>query len=130
MPSCAAEGFEYSSDQRKRQRKKNNKKVVTGTSREQSGNLKGAPEPSREVFVYRVVKGTEENDIQEYLEEKNIAIRGVQKVSKEEAKFVSFRVEIKVSDMKKVLDSDFWPEGIHVRRFFKPRSNTTEESWS
>ena len=40
----------------------------------------------------------------------------------DDALFNSFKVDIKMSDMAEVLDADFWPIGIHVRRFYKPKT--------
>ena len=130
VPSHYSEGFEYPADQRRRQRKKTSgtRKAVTGTSLVSSGKLRGAPEPSRDIFVYRAVKGTLERDIEEYLCEHKIAVRKVTLSSNEEAKFASFKVEIKASDMRTVFDADFWPIGICARRFFKPKVSNTPDN--
>ena len=127
-PSFFEEGFEYTTEQRKRNKSQRKRTAVTGTS--SSSKLKGAPEPSRDLFVYRVEKGTEIGDIEEYLTSKHTSCRSVAKVSNPDAKFDSFKVEIKASDMSHLLDANFWPMGICVRRFFKPRvNNSAEEIW-
>lgn len=129
-PSWYDEGFDYTGEQKKKKMKRvKNRKAVTGTSTMLSGKLKGAPEPSRDIFVYRVVKDTTESEIQDYIVDNNIAVRGVSKVSNTEARFDSFRVEIKVSDLNQVLNASFWPEGICVRRFFKPKPSNTPDLW-
>ena len=57
-------GFEYPSvyTKEKKKMKAGSEKAVPGTSH--SKKLKGAPKPSRDVFVYSVAKGTDEPDIQ------------------------------------------------------------------
>ena len=127
-PSHFDEGFEYPSGQRRKNRNAQKKSTVTGISH--SSKLRGAPEPSRDLFVYRVEKSTEVNDIIEYLSSKKVTARNVTKVSNSEAKFDSFKVEVKVSDMHVLLDEHFWPKGICIRRFFKPRAQTSGiDSW-
>ena len=47
-------------------------------------------------------------------------VRSIERVSSKNATFNSFRVEISVSDLSKVLDPEFWPTGVCVRRFYVP----------
>ena len=98
------------------------KKAITGCKK--SSKITGAPQPSRDLFVYRVERGTTVRDIDEYLKENDIKCRSVKKVSKDEAKFASFKVEFSVEQFKTVLEPEMWPEGVHVRKFFNPRNNT------
>ena len=116
------EGFQYTQEQKSRNRGLRRKKFVTGTSA--SNTLQGALEPSRDLCVYRTVKKTEGKDISSYLCSKGIKERSVTKLSKAESKFASFKVEVQVSDMNSLLDSDFWPEGICVRRYFRPKEKS------
>ena len=117
-PSATTDGFEYPSTYMKKNRRK---KHITGTSR--TGKLQGAPEPSRDIFVYRVSKEATETVIGEHMLEQNVEVRRVEKVSNVNAKYGSFKVELKLSDLEKVLDANFWPEGVCVRRFFQPRKS-------
>ena len=131
VPSHHDEGFEYSAaeqSQRRRRKNRDTRKTVTGSSLAYAGKLTGAPEPSRDIFVYRTIKGTQEQDIHEYLESKNVDPRTISEVSNEDAKFSSFKVELKVSDIDTVLKADFWPQGICVRRFYRPRSSSEKEN--
>ena len=102
------------------------KRVVHGTS--SSTTLRGAPEPSRDIFVYRVDHDTSCTDITDHLTKYNVEPRKVEKVSNEKARFASFRVELRVRDMKPVLKSEFWPEGVNVRRFFKKSTNVPDDA--
>lgn len=113
----AAEAFQQ---QKRRNRRKRPKPVeCTGSAR---GALQGAPEPSREVFVYRVVKEASEHDIEEHLKDNGVSYRSVTKRSAEAARFKSFSVEVLKSHYDKVMAPEFWPTGVCVRRFFRKRT--------
>jgi len=115
-PSHASQGFQY---QNRRTRPKATH--ITGTSR--SDKIRGAPEPSRDIFVYRVAKGTSEKDIQEYMADNNVNVRSIELVSLDVAKFSSFKVELRKSDLNRALEAEFWPTGVCVRTYFKTRIN-------
>lgn len=105
---------------RRRNRRKRPKPVeCTGNTR---GALQGAPEPSREVFVYRVVKEASEHDIEEHLKDNGVNYRNVTKRSADAAKFKSFSVEVLKSQFEKVMAPEFWPTGVCVRKFLKKRT--------
>ena len=119
-PSHFEDGFEYQSAQKQHMRRKFNsdaKKRKTVSGNGNSNKLRGAPLPSRDLFVYRVEKGTDPSDLADYMKDNGIVARSIQKVSNAEAKFDSFRVELKVTDVNDVMDTEFWPVGICVRRF-------------
>ena len=77
-----------------------------------------------------VQKDTDEEDLKDNLLERNITVRNIAKVSNEESKFDSFKVETTTSHMYKILAPSFWPSGIHVKRFFKPRSLNSDNHGS
>jgi hypothetical protein len=83
--------------------------------------FKGAPEPSRELFIFRVDKSTEIDELKDYLVGKNVKVRELKCVSNSEAKFKSFRLTVPVSDFKNLFDEALWPEGVRVRRFIPPK---------
>jgi len=115
-PSGYNEGFLYQG----KQRKKTRPRPVTGTRTLLAGGSKGAPTPSRDIFVYWIEKDTPDDVIKDYIVAYGIKVRSVECVSTENATFNSFRVEISVSDLSKVLDPEFWPTGVCVRRFYVP----------
>ena len=121
-PSAADEGFEYSTGQRRKKRR-SKARAIAGTSL-QSGTLRGAPEPSRHVFVYRVSKGTSDQDLGQFMSDGGVTVRSTERMSKDEARFESFKIEVKTSELETVLCSAFWPEGIYVRRFYTHRRKT------
>ena len=79
--------------------------------------LRGGPPPVRDFFVYRVMKPADEDDVAECLRENNIKFESVLRVSKEEAKFCSFKLTVPLTDIKRVMEPDVWPEGVRIRKF-------------
>jgi len=99
---------------------------IVGTGR--SDRFRGAPEPSRELFVFRVEHGYTADDIKKYITDSNIVIRDIEQTSKDGSTFLSFKVSIKLSDMNVMLQPDFWPMGVCVRRFRRPRPQYVESN--
>ena len=64
--------------------------AVVGTSSSES--VRGAPEPSRGVFVYQVLDG----NIEDYITEHKIEVRNLERISKDGSRFMSFKVTVKV----------------------------------
>ena len=132
-PSGYNEGFRYQN----KPRKNHSRQPVTGTRSPSRGgqSLKGAPEPSRDIFVYRVQKGTTETIISDYMTINRISPRSVRRVSQDTAKFDSFKIELKVSDISGVLCPEFWPSGVRVRWYFQSKCHNnhgeseTNQSW-
>jgi hypothetical protein len=52
-----------------------------------------------------------------------VTIREIKRISKDEARFKSFKVTISRPDLPRVLQPDFWPEGVCVRRFYDRKEN-------
>ena len=80
------------------------------------GGFKGAPAPSRDIFE----KDIQDDVIKEYIVTYGIEVRSDERLSSKNATFNSFRIEISVSDLSKVLDGEFWHTGVCVRRFYVP----------
>ena len=92
--------------------------VITGSVRQShNARFKGAPEPSRDLFVYRVHTDTGLNDIRSYLQAASINIRGLDCISNAESKFKSFRLTVSIKDNNTLLNEKFWPSGVRIRRF-------------
>lgn len=110
-----ADGFRFP-----KYHKSQRKKPVIGTG-SATGSLVGC-EPSRDIFVYRVKKGTNEDDLQQFLVDAAISVTSISKVSHTDAANDSFKVQIKAKDVKTVMNASFWPSGIGCRRFISPRN--------
>jgi hypothetical protein len=116
--------FEPSSYYKKKQRRKTRPIVGTGAS----NSIRGAPEPCKDIFVYRLASDVVTENVKCFMNENDVDVRAVVQMSKSESLFRSFKVSIKKSDLSKVLQSDFWPEGVNVRRFWEPRKERPQ-SW-
>ena len=115
--SQASASFEFQRGARKKQRRRENAVVGTGTS----DHLRGAPAPNRDIFVFRVEYG-DADGMKKYMTKRDINVCNIDQTSNDDARFKSYKVTVKVSDLSKVLMPDFWPKGVHVRRWYKPRA--------
>jgi len=125
----SSEFFTPRSTTRKQARQeKRRQKVITGKNRApvQFGSFKGAPEPSRDLFVYRVDKAVEQTDILQYLQSQSIDVRDLRCISHEDARYKSFKLTTKMSDIDNLFTDSFWPSGVKVRRFIPPKAGTTD----
>ncbi|ELU01319.1 hypothetical protein CAPTEDRAFT_215869 [Capitella teleta] len=61
--------------------------------------------------------------ISEYLGWNNVIPRAVVMVSNEQAKFNSFKLQVKSSDVSRILREDLWPEGVCIRQCYNRNKN-------
>jgi hypothetical protein len=117
-----SDGFQFQRRERLRQQKeKRSRTVVAGTGR--STRLRGGPPPIRKFFVYRVDKTSTVEDIEAHLTEQSVVYNDVCLLSNPEARFNSFRVDVPLNMMDKVMDDSMWPEGIRIRKYFPPKTD-------
>ena len=119
------DGFELPAYVRRRHNREINqslkRNIVSGNAKH-INHVKGAPEPSRDLFIFRVDKNTQLEDLQSYISECGFTIRCLTQVSKDESIFKSFKLTVPVSQFKKLFDGNLWPEGIRVRRYWENKS--------
>ena len=120
-------GFLYQPREVRRMRKQQSHSAVVGT-REANGRFRGAQAPSRDIFVYRVENDALESEIECHVKDNGIVPRSVETVSHADAMYKSFKLTVSVNDMGKVLDADFWPEGIMVRGYRTTQSPKWREA--
>ena len=101
---------------------RNRRKKIIGCGNGSTSGLKGAPLPQKKIWISRVVEGNEKM-ITDFLKENQVSISCSEKVSHPDAKFASFKISIGAQDLGKVMDSNFWPDGIvcQVWREFKEK---------
>jgi hypothetical protein len=87
-----------------------------------SSKFRGAPEPDRHLFIYRVENDTDVADVTEYLDNENIPYKSVECLSNPNAKFKSFKLTVGVSKYQQLFNDHIWPQGIRVRAFRAPRN--------
>lgn len=83
--------------------------------------------PSRHFFVYRVHRDDGVCELTNYIMQKGITIRELTKTSHTESKFNSFKLIVSKDDADKVNDSQFWPQGIYIRRWHEEKQNSMPE---
>jgi hypothetical protein len=120
----ASGSFTLQRQQRRKQRQNNRSQVVTGKG-QPNDRIKGAPEPVRHLFIYRVDKETQDDAIHSYITENGFSIKDLSCVSNINAKFKSYKLTVPVSEFKYLFDENLWPPGVRVRQYIAPRRDQT-----
>ena len=110
-------------ERRQDQRKRG---IISGTA-SNNHQIKGAPEPDRHLFIYKVDPQTSDDALRSYISECSISIRSLQCASNPASKYKSYKRTVPLSDFKKLFSSTLWPEGIRVRKFVTP-SRTRDDN--
>ena len=119
---------QHRDQQRTQQRNKRN--VIKGKSMAKHG-VKGAPEPSRHLFIFRVDNNTTEEDITNLLlsQQPSLTIRELVCTSHEDSKFKSFRLTVPISQYSELFNEELWPDGISIRPFRMPKPSDTNNGY-
>jgi len=119
--SSISDNFHETSHAIKKQRRLENKRrrVIQGSRT--AGSVRGAPEPCRDAFIYRVDPDTTTEMMRQYISDNEINIKSLECVSNPNAKFKSFKLTTTVSKFKELFNADLWPEGIMIRKYIPPR---------
>ena len=84
--------------------------------------LKAAPEPIRDVFVGRLAKNVTAAEVTEHAKDGGVTLQELEQVSSASSPYTSFRLRVRLSDLKKIINGSFWPTGTLVRRFYARRN--------
>ena len=103
-------------------RQENKRRQIVHGSRI-SGSVRGAPEPCRDAFIYRVDRGTTTEAMHKYISDCDIDIKNLDCVSNPNAKYKSFRLTTTVSKFKELFNEDLWPAGFRIRKYISTRKN-------
>lgn len=119
-----SDGFQLSKHELKKKRDKENRRrnVIVGTGSAISG-VKGAPEASRDIFIFRLHETTTHEALETFIKKKGCEVRNLARVSNDNAKYKSFRLTVPKSQFAKLLSDTEWPEGVSVRKYFPPKKN-------
>ena len=90
-------------------------RVVTGKGA-CSTAVKGSV-PAKHIYVSRVSSEATVDNIKSYMKDKQVEIRGIRKVSKDDWLHNSFKVTIDADDLEQVLNEDFWSERVCCREW-------------
>jgi hypothetical protein len=101
------------------------KQHYTGSANQRTGTFKGAPEPNRDLFIFRVMRDATVDDMKQYLASEGFHVKSLHLVSHPESKFQSFRLSVPASEFKDLFNDTLWPEGVRIRRYV-PRRNEAD----
>lgn len=108
---------------------KNRQKRKKGTMGSRTDcQLKAAPEPMRDVFVGRLGKDVTAAEVTDHAKDGGVILHDLEQISSTSSPYTSFRLRIRLSDLKKVIDGSFWPFGALVRRFYARRNAGSDET--
>ena len=79
-----------------------------------SADLTGAPPPLRHIWVSHVSNASE-NSMKKYLNDNNVTVCDIKKTSHQMSKFSSYKISIYKTDLDKVFDENFWPNGVYCK---------------
>ena len=88
--------------------------------------FRGAPEPNRDLFIYRVDPNTEAEDLRDYMMEKGFEVRNLCCISNPNARFKSFKLTVPLSEFKDLFSDTLWPDGVRVRKYVPPRNRSLD----
>ena len=120
--SVDSEGFRLSNyeTKKKKQEAKKKQNFVMGKSESRCG-IKGAPEPNRDLFIFRLHKDTSDTELKTFITGKGFTVRSLACISNEMAKFKSYRLTVPKSEFSRLFDETLWPAGVGVRKFVPPK---------
>ena len=79
-------------------------------------------------YVGHAELGTETDDIRQLLGTHNVDIVSLEKAAMKHARFASFKLVVKKSQLSIVENPDIWPAGILIGRWWEPKAASTPES--
>ena len=84
--------------------------------------------PFYDIFVGRCTIDTVENDLIDYCKQSGITVDNSKCVliESKSTHTKAFKLTVNDRDRQEMLKSEFWPEGIIVRKFYKPKSDKNE----
>ena len=72
-------------------------------------------------YVGRFHNDVVEEDVRKFIEDKGVTVVELEPLDTKHQRFKSFRLRFKRGQLDKIEDGDFWPEGVIVSPFFRPR---------
>ena len=88
--------------------------------KDETSYLTGAPTPVADVWVYKVVNGNTKI-VLDYVMSKNIKVYDISKTSNDGAMYKSFKLRVSMTNLKIILNPNFWPEGVKCKRWIDYR---------
>ena len=122
-PSSQTQDFQMPMWVRRKQARNESrqKRVITGMCH--SDSVKGAPERTKDLFIYRVDPSTDLNHLRQDIQNRDFNIHNLERISKPGSKYSSYKLTVPMSQFGRLFDSDIWPNGLHVQRFVPPQKD-------
>jgi len=97
---------------------------ITGTSGALNSNLTAASqlERSLDIFVGGCSLQSTTDDISNHLTAMNITVRDLSSLDTKATWYRAYKLTVQACDRDKLMVPEAWPEGIFVRKYFKPRN--------
>ena len=103
--------------------KRTKPKVATYGIRKDNTSVFKANPRRHEFVVFNVPRGTEVDIVKQYIASNNVDVMDIVRLSKDDWSNQSFRVCVSYDHIEKVKVSDFWPENIGYRPFYRNRNS-------
>jgi hypothetical protein len=118
------DGFSLPTQEKKKARRaeRRRQRFITGSGMTQS-RIKGAPEPARDLFIFRLENCVTCKDLMDFIESLNCKVRELRCVSNE-----NVRLTVGKSDYEKLYDDQIWPEGVRIRKYIPARPKDTDRN--
>ena len=110
--------FVFPREHIKRNKRKGNQ-MITGKDAS-VGNVMGAPELVRHLFVKRISKVTKDEDVFTVTEPNGFTIKELKCVSHPEAHFKSLKLAVRCSEFK-LFNENLWPKGFFDRTYWSQK---------
>ena len=112
-------GWNLVENKRKRLRNKKNNSIVTGSKKSSNGIFKGINK-TVDVFIGRVDNDATVNDLKAYIEDNfKIKLIDIHQLIIKSDLYRCFRVKVNLVDRDALFNSEMWPEGIHVNKYYR-----------
>ena len=104
---------------------KRKREVIKG-QKTVTGMFKSAAR-SADLYVGRCDKSVTKDTIKNFcIEEIKVPLLACQCISRDDSDVKSFKLTVSYEFLGKLLDPALWPEGVHVRKFYIPRTMATQ----
>ena len=100
----------------------NRQLYVEGSKEPVSGGLMGV-ERVQELFVAGCNLDTTEKCIIDYCADNGVVIKKCESLVTKSMWYTCFKLSVTYNSVDTLLDSEFWPNGVFLRRYYKPRRN-------
>mgnify|MGYP001548598658 CR=1 FL=1 len=103
---------------------------ITGQNKGTSGTFRAAPTPPKALFISRVNKDTQCEDVKKHIQDLalDVTIIELKRISHKEAKANSFCLTLDADDYSKLNKAELWPDGVVIRRFVPPKTPSGGEN--